>query len=169
MINMKIDKDNIFNVEYGDDEYIRFGENIWYKWYGCTLKLHRDVELEKVYQDTLNSDKVIGKENINLPIHYCYDPINGMAFPDGLAESTVKQHLNQPILMNGERYFRVSSECIIDALRCLVKEGYVSHENIKLTFRIDGHENSVELNKDGRYLSRNFLPTPNDKLLERLL
>lgn len=167
---MKIDKDIIFNVEYEDGEYIRFGKNIWYKWYGSTLELHRDdKELEEVYQDTITNVEENGKENINLPIHYCYDPINGRAFPDCLAESTVKQHLNAPIIMNGERYFRVSSECIIDALRCLVKEGYVSHENIRLTFCIGDSKNSVDLNKDGRYLCRNFLPTPNDKLLERLL
>ncbi len=47
---MNIEKSIHHSVTIGDDEYIRFGHDCWYKYYGSSLEPVMDcVELDKLF------------------------------------------------------------------------------------------------------------------------
>lgn len=50
---MKFEKSTHYSVTYKDQEYIRFGNDCWYQYYGSSLEPVSDCsELDKVFMDT---------------------------------------------------------------------------------------------------------------------
>lgn len=48
---------NAYNVEYNNGEYIRFGKDGWYKWYGDSLEfVYNSDELEEVFIKTVTDN-----------------------------------------------------------------------------------------------------------------
>ena len=51
----KIKESKCWHVEIGDSDYLRFGPDNWYKWYGESLESEYSCEnLEKVFREANN-------------------------------------------------------------------------------------------------------------------
>lgn len=65
-----------------------------------------------------------------MPLYIEFDAVNGIAIPDGLAESYVQALIDNP----PDSPFIVSSSIFIQALRVAVKEGRLQHSDVIIIF-----------------------------------
>lgn len=74
---MNIEKSTHYSVTHNGDEYIRFGEDCWYQYYGSSLEPVSDcTELDKLFINTYSHTNEIAD-----PKCYCGNPVD-MDNPD---------------------------------------------------------------------------------------
>lgn len=76
-----------------------------------------------------------------MPLCIEFDAVNGIAIPDGLAESYVQSLIDNP----PDSTFVVSSSIFIQALRVAIKEGRLLHSDVIITFNSE----QIPINSSG--------------------
>ena len=145
---MKIEKSTHYSVTYKDQEYIRFGNDCWYQYYGSSLEPVSDCsELDKVFMDTHSP---MSKETAPVELKTL-----NRQYPN---ISTDLEKIETEWKTQGIKYHKVVSEsgyCGLAFMNSNDKEGYIYHPNygmIKLSDygQLDAY---IEFDNHGRKAS----------------